>query len=410
MGMGLDTRGIMDGFAKGFNMVEGYYDRKDERERRDRLDQQREEYRAWHRDRLDAQDQIAAENRQHEKNIEYITQSFAQAEAGVPFDDQFWDIVGQPRYRKADPRYLLSKQGLSDVKQGMRVANPDDPADINDPETKQALNSFYRYDINSDRNGKPLAGERQIENVYPGAKGGTIVSELKLSTGEHEPMTEQRGSVEEGDTQILQQPVAPMFQQVTAAHTMQQFLQTPKGQAAIGDMGRRLGYLETRSNPEQPAETVRRQGSQAPVQGIHKTPEVQRRSGGAQGTENDGGRALMEDLVHNPEGANLPHQSQDEQRTKATIPTSIEAIKNEHYGRQKKNRDRAQREAQQTKLMSDAEGMVLNYVRADESERGYAHYRQAESALKSIIEGDYPEQMRLQAVTLYQKLLRGTDR
>lgn len=293
MGTGLDTRGVVDGFARGFGMVDGYYDKEADRARRDRLDQQQaehrqqqqdnwqqsfdareahrqqqqdnwqtshdateaqrakahglqmqqakraENHREWSRGRAESQDAIAANERQHKQNLEYIQQAWIAAEQGVPFDHRFYEIVSQPRYGNLDPRRLISEEAGAAISQGKRVADPNDPAGLNDPETLDGVNFLFNYDINSDRQGQPLDGHRRLVGLFPGGRQGTVVGEVETDDGRRNPMTEGRGA----DDIVLQQPVDAMIHKLASADMLRQFLQSERGQAVLVNMGRSQGLL-----------------------------------------------------------------------------------------------------------------------------------------------------------------------
>lgn len=295
---GLDTRGFADGAMKGFEFMERIYDKKHDRERQDSLDQERRDYRTqqqdnWETNRSDAQahrdqtqenwqssfdansaqrdrtyglqvesaknaekhrqhqrgrqdklDGVAEQQRIHQQNLEYIQQSYQMAAQGVPFDDRFYEIVSShPRYGAADPRRLVSEEAGIAIEQGKSVMDQSNPAQMNDPESLAAMNFLFDHDINSDREGNPLEGRRRLVGMYPGKEPGTVVGELEMEDGRRVPITSKRGSEQDGDNTVLQQPVKGMIQKLASADQMRKFLLSPKGQAAIVNAGRGLGHI-----------------------------------------------------------------------------------------------------------------------------------------------------------------------
>lgn len=89
------------------------------------------------------------------------------------------------------------------------------------PEGLEALNNRLKRDINSDRTGTPLPGERRISDIVPGKQKGTVVAVLdgvdengKRFKGEG--MTEKRSADKKGDPNILQTPVENIIDRLGA--------------------------------------------------------------------------------------------------------------------------------------------------------------------------------------------------
>ena len=293
MANGLDTRGVADGFMKGYSFMQGIEDKKDSKSRQERLDQESRDYRAqqqgnwersqdaiednraqsqanadrsfglqekqfsqnasnqnYQRSRQKNQDEIAAKQRQHQKNLELIKQSYQLAAEGVPFSDEFYQVVeSDPRYSALNPSTLLSPEFGAAIEQGKAVMDPNNPAQMNDPESIEAMNVVFNHDINSDREGNPLKENRRLVSMYPGKQEGTVVGAVELN-GKKSPITAKRGTEKDGDNTVLQQPVAPMIQKLSAADQMRQFLLSETGQKAVRKRSQALGYTPKPKLPE----------------------------------------------------------------------------------------------------------------------------------------------------------------
>ncbi|MAY42266.1 hypothetical protein [Neptuniibacter sp. UBA847] len=291
---GLDTRGIADGFMKGYGFMQQQEDRKDNKERRDRLDQesrdhraqqqsnwersqdavdehraqsqenadrsyglqmqqsnQAEAHRAHQRGRQDKADSNTEADRVHQQNMEIIQRGYSMASQGVPFDDEFYSVVNSsPRYASLNPTHLLSPEMGKAIEQGKLVMDPNSPAQMNDPESLEAMNVVFNHDINSDRQGVPLTGRRKLVSMYPGREPGTVVGAVEMEDGRKVPMTAKRGSEEEGDNTVLQQPVGVMVQKLAAADQMRQFLLSEAGQKAVASRAQGLGFIPKGKSPE----------------------------------------------------------------------------------------------------------------------------------------------------------------
>jgi hypothetical protein len=294
MANGLDTRGVADGFMKGYSFMQGIEDKKDSKSRQERLDQENRDYRAqsqqnwettrtdnlaareqsqantdrafglnmqqfnqtkehnqWSRDRTDSQDDIAEQERLHKQNLEIIQRGYQLAAEGVPFSDEFYRVVeSSPRYSQLNPTNLLSPEMGAAIEQGKAVMNPEQPAQMNDPESIAAMNVLYGPDINSDREGNPLEGNRKLVSMYPGKQEGTVVGAVELEDGKRAPITTKRGTEKDGDNTVLQQPVGAMIQKLSAADQMRQFLLSETGQKAVKKRAQALKLIPKDKLPE----------------------------------------------------------------------------------------------------------------------------------------------------------------
>lgn len=291
---GLDTRGAADGFMKGFNFMQQQEDRKDSKQRQENLDQERRDHRSqqqenWEssheateklraqsqenadrsyglqvqqnnqaeahrvhtRNRLDKADANDEADRIHKQNMEVIQRGYSMASQGVPFDDEFYSVVNSsPRYASLNPTHLLSPEMGEAIKQGKLVMDPNSPAQMNDPESIAAMNVVFDHDINSDREGNPMEGRRKLVSMYPGREPGTVVGAVEMEDGRKVPMTAKRGSEEEGDNAVLQQPVGVMVQKLSAADQMRQFLLSEVGQKVVANRAQGLGFIPKDKQPE----------------------------------------------------------------------------------------------------------------------------------------------------------------
>ncbi len=289
---GLDTRGLADGFMKGFSFVDGYYDKEQQKERQARLDQEQRDYRAqqqanwdrnfglqeqraqtqdeqwnksfglqmdrfeadkqhqgWQRGRTERQDAIEAEDRQRTKDLQDIQIELARMAQGMDPTENGIELFSNPKYQQYNPLRIASPDMGEALNYAEQVMDPNSPADTNSPEGRRHLNYVLLPDLNTGRNGEPLkGGVRKFAGLYPGQKPGTFAIEVEMEDGRLAPITEKRGSAEEGDDTILEEPVEKLVNQVQGYRTLRQALTSPQGQQGVARLRQALGL----SNSEAP--------------------------------------------------------------------------------------------------------------------------------------------------------------
>jgi hypothetical protein len=291
MANGLDTRGVADGFMKGYSFMQGIEDKKDSKSRQERLDQENRDYRAqsqqnwettrtdnlaareqsqantdrafglnmqqfnqtkehnqWSRNRTDSQDAIAAADREYQKKVEEVSRVLMSGDPTL-LDDRYDELINSdPRLRPMSIGFYADPKTQEALDYYEKVKDPNDPASFMDDKSAAVASHLLEQDINTDRNGRPLEGKRSIYKMLPGKKEGTITSGLLMEDGRKTVMTEGRGTEEEGDNIVHQQEIKPMIQKIEAMlMTNKQLKSTPKGRAILAAemqrKGQRLGLI-----------------------------------------------------------------------------------------------------------------------------------------------------------------------
>lgn len=237
--MALDTRGIVDGFMRGYQFVDNVKQRQRNNERQDRLDQERSDYRDWQMNRAEERDAANAEHRQWQRDstddmnqlraeqiglqmdLSRNAEGRAQRQEGrqqQAFDAQQKRIMGQevfaslangaplteehqafiesnPQFdpRKFyDTRFHSSLDRLTGILEDKNI-DEDELTTLNRPDFLDDVNRVYRDVIN-----KGEGGNKRISRIYPSDDPGKVFFELEV-TGEdgktyRAPVTEGRDS------------------------------------------------------------------------------------------------------------------------------------------------------------------------------------------------------------------------
>ena len=290
---GLDTRGLADGFMKGFSFVDGYYDKEQQKERQARLDQEQRDYRAqqqanwdrnfglqeqraqtqdeqwnksfglqmdrfeadkqhqgWQRGRANRQDAIETEDRQRTQDLQAIQIELARLAQGMDPTERGIELFSNPKYQQYNPLRIASPDMGEALSYAEQVIDPNSPADTNSPDGRRHLNYVLMPDLNTGRNGEGLkGGVRQFAGLYPGQKEGTVAVEVEMEDGRLAPVTEKRGTAEDGDDTILEEPVEKLVNQVQGLKTLRQALTSPQGQQGVAQLRQALG-LSSADAPE----------------------------------------------------------------------------------------------------------------------------------------------------------------
>lgn len=269
---GLDTRGVADGFMRGFAFVDNYMDKEDAKQRQAKLDQERQEDRQYTRERNEMLDQERRENTEFTQNIQ--TQQNNRASAAERRKEQehaaelrkekaqeIWASFASRQelsedqrkwlnenpdlnpYRFMDPRVRESVEYFrSAVESGQIKTDDDIVAFANKPKTLESLNQLYRRQIN-----KGEGGEKRIARVYPAPETGKMVFELEIKkpdgTVDRKPMTELRGT---DDETIKQVSVGDLSEQLAGMSQLTQFIDnmSDENRKRAIEYGYRVGYLK----------------------------------------------------------------------------------------------------------------------------------------------------------------------
>ena len=183
---GLDTRGAFDGFVQGFNMVEGYNQRREAGARADQqmamqergLKMREQEFAAQQDDRQQKQDQ--------QQIAQFYTGWASGVEAPItPELEQAFE-----RNKMADPRHLFRPETEAAVQYADRLSKGE--GSLFSQETVKHMNDFYAPRVNRGNGGK-----KRLAGMYPGQKEGSFVFELEVEdeqVGKRlAPMTVNRG-------------------------------------------------------------------------------------------------------------------------------------------------------------------------------------------------------------------------
>ncbi len=224
---GLDTRGAFDGFVQGFNMVEGYNQRREAGARADQqvamqergLQMREQEFAAQQGDRQQKQDQ--------QQIAQFYTGWASGVEAPItPELEQAFE-----RNKMADPRHLFRPETEAAVQYADRLSKGE--GSLFSQETVKHMNDFYAPRVNRGNGGK-----KRLAGMYPGQKEGSFVFELEVEDEQGgkrlAPMTINRGIAGEDD-EVAQYEIDQAIAPVMGAKSIYQAL----GQ----NRDKMLGYL-----------------------------------------------------------------------------------------------------------------------------------------------------------------------
>lgn len=226
---GLDTRGAFDGFVQGFNMVEGYNQRKEAGARADQqvamqergLDMREQEF---------AAQQEAQQRQQDEQHIAQFYTGWASGiEAPISPDlEQAFE-----RNKMADPRHLFNPKTEAAVQYADKLSSGE--GRLFSQQTIGHMNDFYAPRVS--RGG---GGKKRLAGMYPGQKEGSFVFELEVEDEQGNkrlaPMTVNRG-LEGEDDEVAQYEIDQAIGPVMGARSIYQ---------ALGENREKmLGYLRS---------------------------------------------------------------------------------------------------------------------------------------------------------------------
>ncbi len=213
---GLDTRGVMDGFAQGFGLVDGYLNRQAAQQRADQQMAMQE------RGLQMREQEFAAQQEQHQRqqDQQQIAQFYAGWASGIeaPISE---DLAGAfARNPMADPRHLFNPKTEQAVQYADRLAKGE--GSLFSQQTVDAMNDFYGPRVSRGQGGK-----KRLAGMYPGQRAGTFVFELEVEdeAGNKRlaPMTVNRGLAGEDD-EVAQYDIEQAIGPVMGAKSIYQAL------------------------------------------------------------------------------------------------------------------------------------------------------------------------------------------
>lgn len=213
---GLDTRGAFDGFVQGFNMVEGYNQRKDAGKRADQQQAMQERGLQMREQEFGAQQ----EERQSQRDQQQIAQFYSGWASGIeaPVTPELEQVFA--RNQMADPRHLFRPETEQAVQYADKLAQGE--GSLFSQQTVDAMNAFYAPRVN-----RGAGGKKRLAGMYPGQKEGSFVFELEVEDEQGgkrlAPMTKNRG-LEGEDDEVAQYDIDQAIGPVMGAKSLYQAL------------------------------------------------------------------------------------------------------------------------------------------------------------------------------------------
>lgn len=228
---GLDTRGLADGFLSGFQVMGQYQHQQRQNERADKRMEMEEQRFGLQMETAEMQ----KEQLQQASDMESLKFTLGKIAGGMEIDESEVDLLRKyPRFQSAlDPNTDFS------IQKAMSVIDPEMPDDLNDPEALAALNQMFGPDIN--RGG---GGQKRIIGAVPAPDGQGLNFELEIigkdGKSYNAPMTQNRGTADEGDEWVKSVDVGKAIDQVQGMRMLRLAFQTPEAQE---NASRVLGLL-----------------------------------------------------------------------------------------------------------------------------------------------------------------------
>lgn len=243
--MALDTRGLASGFAQGFGLMNNYQNQQKQNERAERGLQMREESFQMQKDQYD----------QAQKK-ETATMIYGKIINDIPLANE------ERTFLEENPIYQVPLNPAIDQTIGIaeRVVDPEDPLDFNSEEALYSINAGFEPLIN-----RGSGGKKRIAAGLPGAKPGTMSFDLDVEredgTRDRQPLTANRGTVDDGDDEVRQVPVENLINTVQGIRMIRNgFAGAPGGKERAAKMYAILTGKEPEKGPEQWTEPFAYQG------------------------------------------------------------------------------------------------------------------------------------------------------
>lgn len=231
---GLDTRGLADGFAQGFGLMNQY-------QRGQRADERADQQMGMQEERMDMQREqfsMQQEDAERARDMENIQFTLGKIGSGMEVaEDELETLRRYPKFWAA-----LDPQTDTSIEQAMAVIDPNTPVDANNPESLEALNQMFGAEIN-----RGEGGQKRVVGMYPAPDGQSVALELEV-VGEDgntytAPMTEGRGTAD--DDLVKYVPVEALVEQVQGMRLLRNTMNTPEAQQRASQV---LGLLRGDSN------------------------------------------------------------------------------------------------------------------------------------------------------------------
>ncbi|WP_299202594.1 hypothetical protein [uncultured Amphritea sp.] len=292
---GLDTRGMADGFYRGYGFVDGIYRRDRAEERQGVLDAENRDYRQKsyelqdrQSERADKQLEMTAQAREQaqknadrtyelqqdanqfsknryytdrkdqkskedeQKDLKKITIAYQRLSSGAHLNEQ--DMALFEQYPSLSPLNFLDPKTSSsikymadNIKSGTLKTDKDILRFANSPQSLDAFNAIYGRQIN-----KGDGGSKRIVNVYPGSKPGMLAFELEITkedgTKYTAPMTANRGTTD--DDQVKEVNIGDVSKQLYGFNTLNMLTQnlTPEVKQKLNAFASTSGMIPTSTN------------------------------------------------------------------------------------------------------------------------------------------------------------------
>lgn len=232
---GLDTRGLASGLVQGLGLGMQLQNQ----ERQTQYDNARMQQTARGLDMREQQFAQQQKAQQMEQDKLIAQSGYARLAAGQDLDEQQLETFKRNPWMA--PWHVASDEVGGALDQAERVLSQDGSADINDPESIQALNAMFGPRINRGH-GKT----KRIRAAVPGQKPGTLAFDLDVEDADGTrytaPMTRNRGRAGEDD-EIMQTDVGDIINQVAGYKQLRQALSSPESREKALAYGRQLGFL-----------------------------------------------------------------------------------------------------------------------------------------------------------------------
>lgn len=227
---GLDTRGLADGFAQGFGLMNQYH-------RGQRADARADQQMEIQQERLGMQREqfsMQQEEAQRAQDMESLQFTLGKIGSGMEVDESEIELLRRyPKYWAA-----LDPDTDASIEQAQQVIDPQSPVDANDPESLAALNQMFGAEIN-----RGEGGQKRVVGMVPGPDGESVMLELEV-IGEDgsrytAPMTQGRSNREDDDL-VMQVPVERLVEQTQGMRMLRNVFRTPEAQQRASQV---LGLL-----------------------------------------------------------------------------------------------------------------------------------------------------------------------
>lgn len=231
---GLDTRGLASGLSQGLGLGMQLQNQ----ERQAQYDNARMQQYARGLDMREQEFEQQQKAHQLEQDKAIAQSGYARLAAGQDLDEDQLKVFERNPWMA--PWHVASDEVGQAIDQAHRVMDPNDPANINDPQSLDAVNSLFGPRINRGHG----TGKR-IRAIIPGKKPGTVAIDLDVEDDQGNrytaPMTRNRGKTGEDD-EVMQTDVGDIINQVAGYQQLRGALSPGARERALA-YGRQLGFL-----------------------------------------------------------------------------------------------------------------------------------------------------------------------